>query len=135
MNVTDIPFAHYIGIEQENDTLSLGFHSNVMNHLNTLHASAQFALAETESGMYLQTLFPELARKVVPVLRDAQMKYRQPAVAKIFAVASSDGDAVKKFRMQFGKKGRGLLEVRVEVKDINNTLTSQAIFTWFVQAR
>jgi acyl-coenzyme A thioesterase PaaI-like protein len=134
LEATDIPFVRHIGIEQENNALTLGFNENVMNHLKTIHASAQFALAETQSGVYLQTLFPELEGKAVPLLRDAQIKYRKPAMGKIAAFASSDDAAIQKFKMQFEKKGRGLLHVDVDVSDINNVLTSQATFTWFIQA-
>jgi acyl-coenzyme A thioesterase PaaI-like protein len=134
MKAIDIPFVRHIGIEQEQAVLSLACNAHVMNHLKTIHASAQFALAETQSGIYLQTLFPELEGKAVPLLRDAQIKYRKPAIGKIAAFASSDDEAIQTFKMQFEKKGRGLLQVDVDVSDINNVLTSQATFTWFIQA-
>ena len=60
MKVTDIVFVKLVGIEQESDELSLEFKEDVQNHLNTIHASAQFTLAETQSGLHLQKLFPEL---------------------------------------------------------------------------
>ena len=134
MNATDIPFVKHIGIKSENSELSLAYDDNVLNHINTIHASAQFTLAETQSGVHLQKLFPELVGKVVPVLRDAQIKYKKPALEKIFAFSSVDAEAVEKFRMQFEKKGRGLLQVNVEVKDVNGVLTCQGVFTWFVQS-
>jgi hypothetical protein len=112
----------------------LDFKDNVLNHIKTIHASAQFTLAETQSGIHLQSLFPELEGKVVPVLRDAQIKYKKPAVEKIIAFSSANEEAVEKFKTQFEKKGRGLLQIDVEVKDINDVLTCQAGFTWFVQA-
>ena len=134
MNATDIPFVRHIGIKGENSVLSLAFETNVLNHINTIHASAQFTLAETQSGIHLQKLFPELEGKVLPVLRDAQIKYKKPAHEKVFAFSFVDDEAVEKFRMQFEKKGRGLLQVNVEVKDINGILTAQCVFTWFVQS-
>ena len=134
MNATDIPFVKHIGIKSENSELSLAYDDNVLNHINTIHASAQFTLAETQSGVHLQKLFPELVGKVVPVLRDAQIKYKKPALEKIFAFSSVDAEAVEKFRMQFERKGRGLLQVNVEVKDVNGVLTCQGVFTWFVQS-
>jgi len=134
LNATDIPFVKHIGIENENSMLSLSFSDRVLNHINTIHASAQFTLAETQSGIQLQTLFPELEGKVVPVLRDAQIKYKKPAQEKIVAFSSVDDVAVEKFRAQFERKGRGSLQISVEVKDVNGVLTSQGIFTWFVQA-
>ena len=112
----------------------MDFKDNVLNHIKTIHASAQFTLAETQSGIHLQSLFPELEGKVIPVLRDAQIKYKKPAVEKIIAFSSANEEAVEKFKTQFEKKGRGSLQIDVEVKDINDVLTCQAGFTWFVQA-
>ncbi len=134
MKATDIPFVKHIGIEEENTALSLEFKEDILNHIKTIHASAQFTLAETQSGLHLQSLFPELEGKVVPVLRDAQIKYKKPAQKKITAFSSADEEGIEKFRSQFEKKGRGSLQINVEIKDINDLLTCQATFTWFVQA-
>ena len=133
IKATDIPFVNHIGIKDENNELSLDFKENLLNHIKTIHASAQFTLAETQSGLHLQKLFPEIEGKVIPVLRDAQIKYKKPAQEKIIAFSSSDEEAIEKFKAQFEKKGRGSLQINVEVKDINDVLTSQATFTWFVQ--
>jgi hypothetical protein len=49
MNVTEIPFNHYIGIKESNQEkylLMLDKSDNQLNHLGTMHASAQFSLAE-----------------------------------------------------------------------------------------
>lgn len=132
-NSITIPFVNHIDIQTNNNELSLAFQENVLNHVNTIHAGAQFTLAETQSGKYLQQLFPELEGKVVPVVRDAQIKYKKPAVSKIMAQASISDDALKTFTAQFDKKGRGTLQVDVAVRDINDVVTAQATFTWFVQ--
>ena len=134
MKATDIPFVNHIGIKDEHNELSLDFKENVLNHIKTIHASAQFTLAETQSGLHLQKLFPELEGKVLPVLRDAQIKYKKPAQEKIIAFSSANEEATEKFRLQFEKKGRGSLQINVEIKDINDVLTCQAVFTWFIQA-
>jgi len=55
-------------------------------------------------------------------------------VEKIIAFSSIDEEAVKKFKIQFERKARASLQVNVEVKDINDILTCQASFTWFIQA-
>jgi len=133
LKATDIPFVKHIGIEEQNSELSLDYKEDILNHINTIHASAQFTLAETQSGIHLQNLFPELEGKVIPMLRDAQIKYKKPAQEKIIAYSSSDTEAVEKFKNQFDKKGRGSLQIKVAVKDINDVLTCQATFTWFIQ--
>jgi acyl-coenzyme A thioesterase PaaI-like protein len=131
---SNIPFVNLVGIEQDKEKLSLDFKDNILNHIETIHASAQFALAETQSGMHLQTLFPELEGKVLPVLRDAQIKYKKPAIEKIVASASVSEEVVEKFKVQYEKKRRGSIQIDVNIKDINDVLTCQATFTWFVQA-
>jgi len=134
LKATDIPFVKHIGIKENENELSLDFKNDVLNHIQTIHASAQFTLAETQSGIYLQSLFPELEGKVLPLLRDAQIKYKKPAQEKIIAFASVNEEAISKFKLQFDKKGRSTLQIEVEIKDINDVLTCQATFTWFVQA-
>jgi len=133
LKAIDIPFVRHIGIEEKSNELSLDFNENVLNHINTIHASAQFTLAETQSGIHLQSLFPELEGKVIPVLRDAQIKYKKPAQEKIIAFASADEEAIKKFKGQFDKKGKSSLQIEVKIKDINDVVTCQATFTWFIQ--
>lgn len=133
MKVTEIPFVKLVGVKQDDDTLYLECKEDILNHIKTIHASAQFTLAETESGLYLQQLFPELEGRVVPVLRDAKVKYKKPALKKIVAIASVNDESIEKFKEQFSKKGRGVIEVGVEVKDIDDVCTSVALFSWFIQ--
>ena len=134
MNVLEIPFVKKVGIEKNNDgSLQLQFDKSVHNHLQSIHASAQFTLAETASGEMLQIAFPELAGKVVPVLRDSQNKFRKPALKAITAFPSISSDAVQKFKEQLSKKGRASISVNVEVKDSEGTTTSTGVFNWFVQ--
>ena len=79
MNVVKIPFVKKTGIiKTENNELILPFTTDTHNHLKTMHASAQFTLAETASGDFLQTSFPELVGKVIPVLREAKVKFKKP---------------------------------------------------------
>ena len=135
IEATDIPFVKHIGIKEIDNVLSLNLKKSVCNHVETIHAAAQFTLAETESGMHLQSLFPELEQKVIPLLREGKIKYIKPAAMKITARSFVEEEAVEKFKIQFARKGRALLQIRVEIKDVNNVLTSEARYTWFVQAR
>jgi acyl-coenzyme A thioesterase PaaI-like protein len=133
MQVKDIPFANFIGIKQSKEELSLEYKKDLYNHIESIHASAQFTLAETQSGLYLQELFPKLVGKVIPVLREANIKYKKVAKQKIIAYAKVRDEDIQKFKEQYEKKGRALLEIFVEVKDINEITTSQGSFIWFVQ--
>jgi len=66
----------------------LEYKNDVLNHIKTIHASAQFTLAETASGACLQEIFPELKGKAVPILREAKIKYSKPASKKICTYAN-----------------------------------------------
>ena len=134
MNVVEIPFVKKVGIKKRDDgCLHLQFGKSVHNHLQSIHASAQFTLAETASGELLQTEFPELIGNVVPVLRDSQIKFRKPALKSISAFPSISDDSIQKFKEQLLKKGRASISVSVEVKDSKGSVTSLGIFNWFVQ--
>jgi len=134
MDVIHIPFAKHIGIKRKDEgTLKLEPTDIVQNHIKTIHASAQFALAETQTGLYLQLAFPELEGKVVGILRSSSVKYKNPAKTSIYAVASIKEEIKKKFLNQIERKGRTSIIVQVEVRDEEEVLTMQGEFTWFIQ--
>jgi len=134
MDVTHIPFAKHIGIERkEEGTLKLESTQIVQNHIQSIHASAQFALAETQTGLHLQLTFPELVGKVVGLLRGANVKYKNTAKTSIYAVARIEEDMKEKFLTQIKRKGRAGIVVQVEVLDEEDVLTMQGEFSWFVQ--
>lgn len=134
MDVTQIPFARHVGIEKkEEGTLQLQSTYIVKNHIETIHASAQFTLAETQSGLYLQIAFPELSDKVVGLLRGATVKYKNPAHKTIYAKASIDDAIKEKFLTTLHKKSRASISVMVEVRDSDDVLTMVGEYNWFVQ--
>jgi len=134
MNVIEIPFVHKVGIQRNTDgVLELPFDQSIQNHLQTIHASAQFTLAETASGEILQTIFPELVGKVVPVLRGSEIKFKKPAIKTISAHPTVSDEAISNFNEQISKKDRALISVEVQVKDVDGTVTCTGTFKWFVQ--
>ena len=134
MNVIEIPFVDKVGIQRNADgELELPFCAGVQNHLETIHASAQFALAETASGDILQKSFPDLVGKVMPVLRESQVKFKKPANKKIVAYPSVTTEALSKFNEQITQKGRALISINVQIKDVEGTVTCAGTFKWFVQ--
>jgi acyl-coenzyme A thioesterase PaaI-like protein len=134
MRVSDIEFLKLVGIEQSEESVSLAFKKDVLNHIESIHASAQFTLAETQSGLYLQTLFPELVGKVIPVLRDSKIKYKKPALKSIVAFAKCSDEDIENFQTRFAKKGRATLSVSVSVivEDSDGVCTAEGTFGWFI---
>ena len=134
MDVTHIPFAKHIGIEKkEEGTLKLEPTTVVQNHIQTIHASAQYALAETQTGLSLQLEFPQLVGNVVGLLRGSSVKYKHPATTQITAHASISTESKEKFERQFSKKGRASIMVLVWLRDEAGVVTMEGEFNWFVQ--
>ena len=130
----EIPLVAHLGIkEKDKNILKLERHTDVKNHLGTIHAAAQFALAESQSGYYLESIFPQYKGQVIPLLRSSSVKYKNPASSDIYAVASIKDEALKKFELQFEKKGRSSVMVDVKVLDVDGVVTMQGEFGWFIQ--
>ena len=133
MDVTHIPFAKHIGIEYKDEgTLKLESTEAVKNHIQSIHASAQFTLAETQSGLFLQHEFPELVGKVIGVLRGSSLKYKNPATTSIYATATIDDSIKEKFLSQLERKDRAGISITVEVRDANEVITMVGTFDWFI---
>ncbi|ARU48540.1 YiiD C-terminal domain-containing protein [Sulfurospirillum diekertiae] len=134
MNVLEIPFVQKVGLtHNEKGKLILPMDKSNENHIKTIHASAQFTLAETLSGEALQKTFPHLVGHVVPILRESEIKFKKPATSEIYGLAHIDHVTKEKFEEQLAKKGRASISVDVEIKDTNEILTCSGRFEWFIQ--
>lgn len=133
MDILKIPFVEKVGIEQDEKGLKLIFRSDNLNRIATVHASAQFTLAETASGEALQRLFPDLVGKVIPVLRDSQIKFKKPTTDTIYAIATVSDEEIETFKAGLDKKGRAMIGVDVELRDESEVVVCIGNFTWFVQ--
>jgi hypothetical protein len=71
--------------------------------------------------------------KVIPVLRESQIKFKKPANKKIVAYPSVTAEYLSKFDEQISKKGRAVISVEVQVKDVEDQVTCTGTFKWFVQ--
>jgi hypothetical protein len=111
MNILDIPFVKTVGLTKAADgSLMLAMSPAVANHLNTMHASAQFMLAETASGQLLIESYPEVVGKTVPVLREAQIKFKRPAESTVTAHAEVSAEVSAAFLEQFARRWRSMIE-------------------------
>ena len=133
MKVTEIPFVKHIGIEQEGSQLALASSYEVENHIGTIHASAQFTLAETQSGLFLQEEFSDIEGEVLPLLRSSTVKYKSPATTTLKAIATVSDGLKSKFKEQFLKRGRATITVEVQLLDSHEVVTMLGEFVWFVQ--
>ena len=135
MNVLDLPFNQILLIKKSDlpDTiLMLEDRVKYQNHLGTVHASAQYALAEATSGEILERNFGDWNGAYFPVVRRVEVKYRNPAKGRLFSTGFIDADRAVKGRKELDEKGRTLVDVLVKVVDEENDVTFESTFTWFI---
>jgi len=134
MDVTKLPFNHFIGLklsDRKEYLLMLDKRSEYRNHLDTVHASAQFALAEATSGYFLLNEFSELT-EIVPVVRKVEIKYKKPATGCVFSKAKFQETEKNEIFEALNQRGRALIKVEVSLFDETDALIMQSIFEWFV---
>ena len=133
MNILSIPFNKFIGLALSSDPaylLTLPAKTEYENHIQTVHASALFALAEASSGLFLLNEFAGL-ENVIPVVRNVEVKYRKPARGTILSTASLATDKTEVLE-SLQRKRRVLVPVQVSLYDSNALLVMHATFEWFV---
>jgi len=134
MDVTKIPFNQFIGLKLSDKSgylLMLDNRPEYRNHLDTVHASAQFTLAEASSGYFLLNEFSELT-DIVPVVRKVEVKYRKPAAGVLFSKAQFQKTEKEEVLNTLNQKGRTTLKVEVSLFDETDVLVMQSVFEWFV---
>jgi hypothetical protein len=134
MNVFELPFNKFIGLEKSSDSdylLMLNEKDEYLNHLSTVHASALFALAEATSGFFLLGEFQEM-KDILPVVRKVETKYKKPALGKIFSKADFVDTDKAKILEELNIKQRALITVRVSLYNSEKTNIMQSDFEWFI---
>jgi acyl-CoA thioesterase FadM len=137
MDALDLRFSSMIGLRRSDrpdlGTLCLGDEPHVHNHLGTIHAAAQFALAEAASGDFLQARFAALAPSCIGVVRRSEVTYRSPARGTIYAAASVDEQRLREFEDRLTARGRAFVTVGVAVRDATGAVTMSGEVEWFAQ--
>jgi acyl-coenzyme A thioesterase PaaI-like protein len=133
-SVTELPFNSFLGIERASDPaqlLRLPAGAQYLNHLGTVHASAQLALAEASSGEFLLRALGS-ASGVVPIVRRFESKFRKPAHGAVTSAVSTPQEALEQLRADLAAKGRALISVAVELHDESGAHTLSATVEWFI---
>jgi acyl-coenzyme A thioesterase PaaI-like protein len=133
-SVTELPFNRFLGLEEASDPsqlLRLPTGEQYLNHLGTVHASAQLALAEASSGEFLLRALGTEAG-VIPVVRRLESKFRKPAYGAVTSTVSSSPEVIEKLRADLQEKGRALVCIEVELHDESGAHTLSATVEWFI---
>lgn len=135
MNVLKLPFNQILLIEKSDlpeTILMLEDREKYQNHLGTVHASAQYALAEATSGEVLERNFGDWNGAYFPVVRRVDVKYKNPAKGKLFSTGFIEEESVIKAKEELSQKGRTMVDVRVKILDEGKNITFESTFTWFI---
>ncbi len=133
-SVTELPFNRLLGIEIASDPaqlLRLPAGAQYLNHLGTVHAGAQLALAEASSGEFLLRALGADAG-VVPVVRRLESKFRKPAHGAIMSTTSTPLAAMEQLRADLAARGRAIVSIAIELYDEFEAHTLSATVEWFI---
>jgi acyl-coenzyme A thioesterase PaaI-like protein len=137
MHVTDLAMNRALGMQLapvgDGHMLQMPESPLLLNHVGTVHASAQFALAEASSGEYLLRQLGELQSQVFAVLRTSDVKFRKPAHGMLRATARFAEGTSDSLSGALAARGRALASVLVEVADAQGVVTMTGQFDWFLQ--
>ena len=134
-SITDLPFNSFLGIQiatEPSKLLRLPSGNQYLNHLGTVHASAQLALAEASSGEFLLRHFRS-TEGIVPVVRRLEAKFRKPANGAVTSAVTAAPTALEQLDAELASKGRALIPITVELHDQSGAHTLSATVEWFIQ--
>lgn len=133
-SVTTLPFNRHVGIQKSSTSeglLELPSGEQFLNHIGTVHAGAQLALAEACSGEFLLNAFAD-ERGIVPVVRRVEAKFKKPANGRVTAKVNTLLTVIDQSLADLAVKGRCLLTVHVDVYDEQGQHSLSSKFEWFV---
>lgn len=135
MDVSRLPFNQLIGLKLAEEgspfQTELASGRQYTNHLGTVHASAQLALAEAASGAFLAQQFKEYTG-LIPVVRRLEAKFRKPATGQISARCAVDAEALENWKQEINNRTKVMVSVPVEVVDEIGNIVMTATVEWFV---
>ncbi|MDQ6808974.1 MAG: YiiD C-terminal domain-containing protein [Verrucomicrobiota bacterium] len=134
-SVSEVPFNRFLGLEpggDETHLLRLPASPNYLNHLGTIHAAAQLALAEASSGEFLLRHLPRDVA-LAPVVRRVEAKFRNPGTGALTSQASVPNGALDQIAADLHRRSRAFISVAVELHDESGTHTLSATVEWFLQ--
>lgn len=138
MDILTIPFHKFLNIKKHAGNKYI-FEADErpehLNHLQTIHACAQLALAEASSGEFLLQQFWEINKDVIPLIRKTEVKYHKPANGTLYSRASFRSANRAEVLDELTNKNRVITQIKVEILDSSENKVLTAIFDWFLQIK
>lgn len=133
---TDLAFNRALGVRDAppgaEHLLELPFGPLVQNHVGTVHAAAQFALAEAAAAERLRRDYAAAAGQALVLVRAVSAKYRAAATGDLLAYARPDDSTREHLLRDLATRSRTKAVVLVELRDRAGTLCFAGTFEWFV---
>jgi acyl-coenzyme A thioesterase PaaI-like protein len=104
------------------------------NHLGTIHAGAQFLLAEAVSGAAFAGAFAAQLAQAVPLIEKLETHYVARARGDITAQGQIDPATLPAAYAEFAEHGKARLVVNVTVKDAEDKAVMRAVAHWYLRA-
>ena len=137
MHVTDLGINKALGMQLappgNGHILEMPETPLLLNHVGSVHASVQFALAEASSGEFLLRYLGDTQSQVFAVLRTSDVKFRRPAHGALRASARFADGVADTLSAELTARGRVLASVLVEVADAQGVITMTGQYDWFLQ--
>lgn len=105
------------------------------NHLGTIHAGAQFLLAEAVSGAAFAGAMAQYITEAVPLIEKMEVHYVGRAVGDLTACAEANPADLPAAHAQYAAEGKARLVVNVTVKDGEGKDVMQAVAHWYTRKR
>jgi hypothetical protein len=137
MHVTDLAINKALGMQlapsSDAHILEMPESPLLLNHVGTIHASAQFAFAEASSAEFLLRHMGDEQNQVFAVLRTSEVKFRKPAHGALRATAQFVDESAESLAKSVAARGRALVSVLVGVADAQGVITMTGRYDWFLQ--
>jgi acyl-coenzyme A thioesterase PaaI-like protein len=137
MHVTDLGINKALGMQLvppgNSHILEMPETPLLLNHVGSVHASVQFALAEASSGEFLLRHLGDAQNQVFAVLRTSNVKFRKPAHGALRASARFADGVADSLLTELTARGRVLASVLVEVGNAQGVITMIGQYDWFLQ--
>ncbi len=116
-------------------TLALPYRPELSNHIQTLHAGAQFALGEATAVSVIALVFADHLETTNILTAQSSITYRRPAQGDLIATVSLTPEAGASSRTEWMESGRTRVQLEVEIQDSTGTQVTTMTVTCVVLRR
>jgi acyl-coenzyme A thioesterase PaaI-like protein len=121
-----------LGLIQENELeLILCEHAEYKNHVGTVHAGAQFSLADAASGAMVANAFLDLfSLGITPLVSQSTANYKKAAYGNLHAKATIERAEQERVRQEIQTANKSHVVVQIILSDEQEAIVSEMSFKW-----